>query len=84
MRENEKNLSGEGPTPGRKLVTVDQFCADNPAFTKGSMRWLLFRRDNNGLSRAILKVGRRVLIDVDEFFEWIDDQQDEPLRDVEG
>lgn len=80
----QKNPTAAGPVAARKLVTVDQFCADNPAFTKGSIRWLLFHRDSNGLHRAIVKIGRRVLIDVDKFFEWIDDQQDRPLRDVEG
>lgn len=84
MAEQRMNPSGEGTVAARRLVTVDQFCADNPAFSKGSMRWLLFQRDSNGLHRAIVKVGRRVLIDVDKFFQWIDDQQDRSLSDVEG
>jgi hypothetical protein len=56
------------------LLTVKQFCQQHPAFTQGSMRWLLFNRQTNGLEPAVLKVGRRVLIDVDAFFRWLDEQ----------
>ncbi len=54
------------------LLTVNQFCQQHPAFTPGGVRWLLFHREENGLHRAVVKVGRRVLIDVDEFFRWLD------------
>ena len=84
MNEKRKVQSIERAGGPRKLVTVDQFCEDNPAFTKGAMRWLLFQRENNGLNRAVVKIGRRVLIDVNEFYRWIDDLQDRSLRDVEG
>ena len=56
------------------LLTVKQFCQEHPAFTQGGMRWLLFHRQQNGLERAVVKVGRRVLIDVEEFFAWINEQ----------
>jgi len=58
----------------RTLRTVQQFCHEYPAFTLGGMRWLLFHREQNGLAQAVIHVGRRVLIDVDRFFEWIDAQ----------
>ena len=58
----------------RTLLTVKQFCQQNPAFTEGGLRWLLFNRQDNGLARAVFKVGRRVLIDVDEFYLWLDQQ----------
>lgn len=58
----------------RTLVTVQQFCHQFPAFTLGGLRWLLFHRQENDLQRAVLKIGRRVLIDVDEFFAWLDEQ----------
>jgi len=64
----------EPMTPKRHLLTVKQFCQENPAFTEGGLRWLLFNRQDNGLDRAVLKVGRRVLIDVDEFYLWLDQQ----------
>lgn len=61
-------------TPRRTLRTVPQFCAEHPAFTPGGLRWLLFHRETNGLDRAVVRVGRRVLIDVDRFFEWVNEQ----------
>jgi hypothetical protein len=60
----------------RTLLTVKQFCHQNPAFSEGSLRWLLFHRRTNGLDRAVFKVGRRVLIDVDEFYLWLDQQNE--------
>jgi hypothetical protein len=58
----------------RRLLTVSQFCDQNPAFTQGGLRWLLFHRETNGLKNAGLRVGRRLLIDEDAFFAWVDEQ----------
>lgn len=58
------------------LLTVKQFCQANPAFTEGGIRWLLFNREENGLARAVVKVGRRVLIDVNQFFRWLSEQNE--------
>jgi hypothetical protein len=58
----------------RRLRTVHQFCSENPAFTPGGLRWLLFHRNTNGLAQAVVKCGRCVLIDVDAFFTWLDAQ----------
>jgi hypothetical protein len=57
--------------PRPTLLTVKQFCQQHPAFTQGGIRWLLFNREENGLDGAVVKVGRRVLIDVDQFFVWV-------------
>lgn len=57
-----------------ELLTVKQFCQRHPAFTQGGLRWLLFHRQDNGLERAIVTVGRRLLIDVDAFFGWLAQQ----------
>ena len=67
-------LSPVRPRP--TLLTVQQFCQQHPAFTQGGIRWLLFNREENGLKRAVVQVGRRVLIDVDGFFRWLDEQND--------
>jgi hypothetical protein len=62
-------------SPRRTLHTVQQFSQKHPAFTPGSLRWLLFHRETNGLARAVLKVGRRVLLDEDAFFTWLDEHK---------
>ncbi len=61
----------------RNLRTVDQFCGENPAFTPGGIRWKIFKADENGLKAAdaIVWCGRRVYIDVDRFFDWLNKQQ---------
>ena len=58
------------------LRTVKQFCQENPAFSEGSMRWLLFNRESSGLDQAVVKVGSRVLIDVDKFYLWLTKQNE--------
>ncbi len=76
--EGKKSKEGDdfhtATIPMPSLLTVKQFSQQNPAFTEGSMRWLLFHRQQNGLERAVVKVGRRVLINVEAFFIWIDEQ----------
>jgi hypothetical protein len=60
----------------RRLRTVRQFCAENPVFSPGGIRWLLFHRRENGLDRAVVRCGRRIFIDVDRFFAWLDEQNE--------
>ena len=63
--------------PTRNLRTVQQFCDENPAFTNGAIRWHIFNARTNGLDSkgALVRVGRRIYIDVDLFFEWLNQQQ---------
>ncbi len=60
----------------RHLYTVRQFCEAYPAFTEGGLRWEIFHEENNGLaeSGAILRNGRKVLIDADAYFARLDAQ----------
>lgn len=58
----------------RILLTVRQFAEKHPAFPASGIRWQIFHEGTNGLrdSGAILRVGRKVLIDEARFFGWID------------
>lgn len=70
-----------------QFKTIPQFCHDNPAFTQAAMRALIFKAEprvthegtkpGNGLieSGAIIRIGRRVLIDEAKFFQWVRIQQ---------
>jgi hypothetical protein len=62
-----------------RLRTVQQLCKEHPVFTPGGIRWLLFHRQQNGLNDAgaVIKLGRKVLIDIDRFFQWIENQNSE-------
>lgn len=56
--------------------TVRQFAETHKAFTQGGIRALIFNERSNGLaeSGAIVRVGRKVLIDEEKFFSWIESQ----------
>jgi hypothetical protein len=55
------------------IISVSEFSKRHSAFTEPSVRWLIFRSCENGLleSGAIVRLGRRVLIDEELFFEWV-------------
>jgi len=56
------------------LSTVKQFQSTYyRAFTNGGLRSLIFNENTNGLaeSGAIVRIGRKVLIDEDKFFSWV-------------
>ena len=73
------------PLQVRALSTVRQFSEKYPAFPQGSLRNLIFLAESrktskgeiagNGLDVALMRIGRKVLIDDAKFFEWIDSQQ---------
>ncbi len=62
----------------RKLFTVQQFSERHPFATQGALRFQIFHRKENGLeeSGALIRVGRKILIDEEKYFQWMDDQQD--------
>ena len=62
------------PRGVRTLLTVQQFSEKHRAFTPGALRFMLFNREENGLTRAVVRVGRRILLDEEEFFGWLDEQ----------
>jgi len=44
------------------------------AFTESSIRWLIFNEKINGFSCCVKRIGRKVLIDIDEFESWVSKQ----------
>ena len=56
------------------LSTINQFADKQPAFTRSCLRGLIFEENTNGLTKAgaIVRVGRRVLINEEKFFSWIE------------
>ena len=82
--ETARALAAAYPTEIRPvLLTVDQFSERNPAFTPAALRNLIFKAEprqstkgevpGNGLleSGAIIRLGRRVLIDEAKFLAWV-------------
>ena len=57
-------------------LTVQQFCDIHKAFKIGGVRSIIFNEHKNGLaeSGAIVRIGRKVLVDQNKFFDWIQSQ----------
>lgn len=66
----------------RNLLTVAAFSSRYPAWTPASLRALIFDADQNGLAQAgaLVRLGRRVLLDESAVFRWIAAQQRKPHR----
>ena len=81
--------SSQCTPPQRIVLTVRQFVQRNPAFTELGIRNLIFKASprlaadgstvpGNGLIEcgALIRIGRKVLLDEAKFFGWVDAQQD--------
>ena len=58
------------------LFKVNQFAEKHTAFTNGGLRSLIFNEHSNGLAKsgAIIRIGRKVLIEENKFFAWVETQ----------
>ena len=78
------------------LYTIEQFATAQPAFSAAALRNLIFKAEarqstkgtipGNGLIEcgAIVRIGRKVLIDEDRFFEWVRRQNDSTKPALKG
>jgi len=62
-----------------RLLTFSQFAERHPAFPVNSLRWLRVKADPeapdyNGFAAAFVKVGGRVLVDEERFFQIVAEQ----------
>lgn len=57
------------------LLTVKQFAERHPAFSEASLRYHIFNEETNNLSVAIVRIGRKILIKENVFFDWVEAQQ---------
>lgn len=60
------------PERENSYLTPKEFSEKYPTFTKTWMRHRLWRRAENGLDKAVVKVGRKFFIHEERFFEWIE------------
>lgn len=70
------NIKDTTPTNNiSKRYTVAKFADAYPEFTtESSLRFLIFQSRNNGMDDfgVIERIGRRVLINCDNFFAWLE------------
>lgn len=57
-------------------LKVSQMAEKHPAFSEASLRYLIFNETKNGIDKCIKRVGRKVLINEEKFFEWLEAQGD--------
>jgi hypothetical protein len=55
-------------------LTIKMFSAKHPAFSEASLRYHIFNETKNGFDKAIKRVGRKILINEERFFEWLEFQ----------
>ncbi len=68
----------------RQLLTVSQVAENSAAFSEASLRWLIFNSKENGLESALVRVGRRVLIDQVRFNAWLESQRSAAATEASG
>lgn len=60
----------------RKLIPVTHWNDHHAWPPQGGLRHLIFNAENNGFDKVIKRAGRRVLIDEQAFFQWMDEQNE--------
>lgn len=55
-----------------RFKSIKQVAASGSGFSEAGLRWLVFNAKSNGLAKAIIRIGRKVLIDVDAFTAWLE------------
>ena len=66
--------------PSRRLLTLRQFAERNQFISESGLRYQVFNSQTNGLesSGALVRLGRKLLIDEDKYlFGWVDSQQEQ-------
>lgn len=66
----------QAPVVVPEFLTVKQYAEHFPWPTESGLRWAIFHAASNGLESALIRVGRRIIIDVPKFHEWIRSHRD--------
>lgn len=65
---------------GRRLIPLSNWSEYHDWPPQGGLRHLVFHSDRNGFDKVIRRAGRRILIDEQAFFEWIDTDASKPWK----
>lgn len=57
-----------------KLIPVTKWEEFHSWPTERALRHLIFHSEDNGFDSVIRRVGRRILIDEESFFRWVEEQ----------
>ena len=59
-----------------KWATVRQTAEQYKSFSEGSLRYWIFNSRKNGLEKCLRRIGSKLLINLEEFDQWIDDHKE--------
>ena len=59
----------------KNYLTVKQMAAKHPVFSEASLRYHIFNERRNGLDKALIRVGKKILINEDAFWDWLENQR---------
>lgn len=79
MNMKSKNISDPDKRSANlaDYVTVKKLSEElNGSFSESSLWYLFFNREKNGLSKCVIKVGRKLLISRMKFCKWLEQQQE--------
>lgn len=62
------------PASQRRFIPLTEWPKHHSWPPIGGLRHLVFYADENGFNKVIRRAGRRVLIDEQAFFQWLDEQ----------
>jgi hypothetical protein len=65
------NSLQQGEEPD-EFLTVSQLAQRYPAFSQGSIRWLVYQSKTNGFHKVVRKIGRKVILSLREFRKFLD------------
>jgi hypothetical protein len=75
--ENQRDVP---TTADRRLIPLTEWPKYHPWPTIIALRHLVYNAETNGFHVVIKRVGRRILIDEQAFFEWVEYQSEEECR----
>ena len=64
-------------TANTRLIPLTEWSRHHPWPGRNGLRHLVFHSKTNGFHKVVKRVGRRVLLDEQAFFEWVDEQNQE-------
>lgn len=74
----------EKPSYHQTFLTVNQFCQKN-SLTTGCVRSWIFNAGKNGFNKCIFRIGKKILISQEKFYQWMESNPAMPSnqKDVE-
>ena len=65
----------ETGTPPTRFLPAARWNDFHPWPPPGGLRYLIFHEHTNGFAKCVVRIGRKVLIDEQAFFEWMRNQK---------